>query len=100
MFRCIFTVTGLSLLLLCVPLRADDLEVPRDNFEFDAELTGRGEKMNYGPFLAYSLINGHREPGVRKKDPARVLMGLRNEPKPSVHLKALHLHLGGKYTAA
>jgi hypothetical protein len=33
------------------------IDAPADGVEFPAELTGRGLKMNYGPFLTYSVIH-------------------------------------------
>jgi glucose/arabinose dehydrogenase len=76
------------------------LEVPRDGFEFDPELTGQGEKMNYGPFLSFSLINAGHEPARSKKDPGRILPGLRNEKEAPVHTRCINIFLGGKYAAA
>ncbi len=75
------------------------LEVPRDGFEFDPELTGRGEKMNYGPFLAFSLISAGRERDVKTK-PGKVLPGPREEKVPPIVLRAINVHLGGKHGAA
>lgn len=78
---------------------ADDLQVPRDKFEFDPQLTGRGEKMNYGPFLSTSVHNGQRQPGKDAKDPGKLDPGLR-QGEPAIHLKTINVYLGGKYAAA
>ncbi len=90
--------------LIATTARAD-LEVPRDGFEFDPELTGRGERMNYGPFLAYSLHNAHLEAvkpgkGKAKPPPPKVLPGLRTEKQPPLVLRAINIWLGGKHACA
>ena len=91
--------------LLCLlatgsSVRADGLEVPRDHFEFDADLNGRGEKMNYGPFLTYSLTSAHCEPAKSKKDKPRIDPLLRAEKTPPIVLRSINVYLGGRYTAS
>ncbi len=95
-----FSFSCLILLLAVRSTGAGDLEVPRDRFEFDAELTGRGEKMNYGPFLTSSLISAHREPDRSPKEKGRVDPLLRNEKTPPIVLRSINVYLGGKYAAS
>src|SRR5262249_43799282 len=79
-----------------------DLEVPRDGFEFAADLTGRGEKMNHGPFLSYSLISAYREEVKatgKKKEKVKINSGLRTG-KPAIILRAINIRLGGPHMAA
>jgi hypothetical protein len=110
MARTLLPALLFSLVVLCpLPCSArpdkvgPGLEVPRDGFEFDAHLTGRGERMNYGPVLACSLISARREPGKakgKKKAPPRIDPGLRRGQEPPIVLRALAIHLGGRYWAA
>jgi hypothetical protein len=58
------------------------LDAPADGVEFPAHLTGRGLKMNYGPFISYSVI---------RRDGARVL---------DTTLRGLTVRLGRKPVAA
>src|SRR5262245_27904040 len=88
------------LVLMASLLRAGDIQAPRDGFEFDAELTGRGENMTHGPFRTYSLISGHRDPDISKKEKGKVHTLLRNEKSPLIVLKSINVYLGGKFAAA
>lgn len=78
-----------------------DLQVPRDAFEFDPHLTGQGERMNYGPFLSYSLVSADRRViGTGKQAKAVLDAGLRRGLPETIHLRAINIYLGAKYTAA
>ncbi|MCI0642159.1 MAG: hypothetical protein L0Y72_17580 [Gemmataceae bacterium] len=77
------------------------LDAPRDAFEFDPHLTGQGEKMNYGPFLSYSLISANRTVvGEGKKAKAVLDYGLRKGLPETIILRSVNVYLGGKYCAA
>lgn len=85
---------------LSLPALAD-LEVPRDAFEFDPHLTGQGARMNYGPFLANSLISADRKIiGTGKQTKSVIDPGLRRGQPETVILRAINVYLGGKYCAA
>ncbi|MCI0379983.1 MAG: hypothetical protein L0215_20570 [Gemmataceae bacterium] len=75
--------------------------MPRDSFEFDPHLTGQGEKMNYGPFLSYSLISADRTVvGEGKKAKAMLDYGLRKGQPETIILRSVNVHLGSKSCAA
>lgn len=87
--------------LAAASVSSAQLEVPRDAFEFDPQLTGQGERMNYGPFLAYSLISADRKVvGQGKKRKEILDHGLRRGLPEEMHLRSINVYLGGKYTAA
>src|SRR5262245_41631420 len=90
-----------TLVIACLlpgSLRAD-LEVPRDGFEFDPHLTGQGERMNYGPFLAYSFISAKLLPGKGKKDPDKWDGVWLPSDKQTIFLRPINIYLGGRYCA-
>ena len=90
----------LGLLFLSRSSGQSPLDVPKDGFEFDAQITGRGEKMNYGPFMTYSLIVADREMGKTKKDAGKLIPGLRKDKNPPIILRSINISLGGTYAAS
>ena len=74
--------------------------MPRDGFEFDPHLTGQGERMNYSPFLSYSLISARLIPGSGKKDPDRWDGLWLPTDKQTIFLRPVNVYLGGRYAAA